>query len=123
VRAAGFLVFYDAFYKAELWGKDLPAFFDDIYRVRSRYCVILVSRDYRRRMWTNHERRSAQARALSQRGQEYILPIQVDNTRLPGMPPTTGHLSLRELSLAEVVEILLKKLRAGRSRRRRPRAA
>ena len=34
-------------------------------------------------MWTNHERKSAQARALKEKGAEYILPIQVDNSELP----------------------------------------
>ena len=32
--------------------------------------------------WTNHELRSAQARALQEKGNDYILPIRVDETDL-----------------------------------------
>ncbi len=46
VRDAGFAVFYDAFYPEDLWGKDLPVFFGEIYRKAARYCVIFVSSNY-----------------------------------------------------------------------------
>jgi len=88
VRDAGFDVFYDDFYPEQLWGKDLPAFFDHIYRKASRFCVMFVSREYAERMWTTHERRSAQARAVQDGSHEYILPIRVDDTDLAGLPPT-----------------------------------
>ena len=39
VREAGYAVFYDNFYADHLWGKDLPTFFDEIYRKKSLYCV------------------------------------------------------------------------------------
>ena len=39
-----------------------------------------------------HERRSAMARALEERGNEYILPIKVDDAELPGLQPTVGHM-------------------------------
>lgn len=90
-RDAGLRVFYDDFYPEQLWGKNLPEFFDDIYRKRSRYCLMLMSPEYAERMWTTHERRSAQARALQEKGNEYILPIEVVKTDLPGMPPTVGY--------------------------------
>ena len=110
VRENGFEVFYDNFYPDQLWGKDLVVFFDQIYRKDSRYCVMFVSKEYSSRMWTNHERRSAQARLLEERGAEYILPIQVDDAELPGMPSTMGHLSLSEHGIDRIGEILLKKL-------------
>jgi hypothetical protein len=112
VKEAGFSVFYDNFYKATLWGKDLPVLFDDIYRNRSGFCVIFVSTQYAERMWTNHERRSAQARAMQQRA-EYILPIDVDGSDLPGMPNTVGRLSLAEHSIDEIATMLIEKLRSG----------
>jgi hypothetical protein len=33
---AGYAVFYDNFYPEHLWGKDLAAFLDEIYRKRAR---------------------------------------------------------------------------------------
>jgi hypothetical protein len=113
VRDAGFEVFYDGFYPEQLWGKDLASFFDRIYRKESRFCVMFVSREYADRMWTTHERRSAQARALQERGLEYILPIRVDDTDLDGLPPTIGHLSLREHSVNRIADLLIKKLKGG----------
>ena len=43
-------------------GKDLYTHLDDVYQNAARYCVLFVSRDYARKVWTNHERESAQAR-------------------------------------------------------------
>jgi hypothetical protein len=110
VRDAGFNVFYDGFYPEELWGKELPVFFDVIYRKKSRFCVMFVSQDYVDRIWTNFERRSAQARALEQKGDDYVLPIKVEDVELPGMPPTIGYLSLSQLSMDHIGELLVRKL-------------
>jgi hypothetical protein len=106
-------VFCDSFYPEMLWGKDLIELFDDIYRKGSRYCVIFVSAEYANRMWTTHERKSAQARALEEKGKEYILPIKVDDTELPGMQPTLGHLALSEYEIPQIAELLIKKLKRG----------
>ena len=111
VRGAGFEVFYDGFYPEQLWGKDLASFFDRIYRKDSRFCVMFVSLEYAERMWTTHERRSAQARAVQEKGREYILPVRVDDTDLDGLPPTVGYISLKEYTVAQIAELLVKKLR------------
>ena len=110
VRDAGFEVFYDGYYPEQLWGKDLVSFFDEIYRKRARFCVMFVSQSYASRMWTIHERRSAQARALEERGGEYILPIQVDDTELDGLQPTIGYVSLRQQNAGEIAQLLIQKL-------------
>ena len=110
VRDAGYSVFYDEFYPELLWGKDLTIFFDDVYRKRSRYCVMFVSKDYVERPWTIHERRSAMARALAERGSEYILPVQVDGVELPGLPPTIGYVPLNK-GIATIAKLLIKKLK------------
>ena len=111
VKDSGFSVFYDDFYPEYLWGKNLTDTFDEIFRKRARYCVIFVSKEYAERMWTNHERQSAQARALQEKGQEYILPIKVDETDLPGMAPTVGHIPI-QTGIPLIAELLIKKLQA-----------
>lgn len=111
VRDAGFNVFYDYYYPEQLWGKDLVVFFDDIYRKKSRYCVSFISKEYVERMWTTHERKSAQARMIDEKGNEYILPIMVDGTELPGMAPTIGYLGLDEYGIDEIARILIDKLK------------
>ncbi len=115
VRDAGFSVFYDAFYAAELWGKDLYVFFDEIYRKRARFCVMFVSQEYIDRIWTNKERQSAQERALAEKGGEYILPIKVEDVAVPGLPPTVGYVSTEQYSIEEIGQILIAKLRGQRT--------
>lgn len=110
VRNDGFKVFYDNFYPEQLWGKDLVALFDRIYRKDSRYCVMFLSGEYRDRIWTTHERRSATARALQERGNEYILPVKVENVDIDGLAPTVGHVSLAEMSPTQIAELLIRKL-------------
>jgi hypothetical protein len=109
LRDAGYAVFYDDFYPEQLWGKNLTAFFDDIFRKRARYCVIFVSEEYRNRKWTIHEARSAQARALEEKGNEYILPIRIDNAELEGLLPTIGYVSI-DIGLDQIAAMLVKKL-------------
>jgi hypothetical protein len=109
-RAAGLEVFYDDFYIEQLWGKDLVAFFDRVFRKEARYCVMFISKEYAARMWCIVERRSALAR-LAEDGDEYVLPIRIDDTDIDGLPPTIGHISLREHSIEEIADLLSKKLR------------
>jgi hypothetical protein len=110
LKTQGVEVFYDGFYPEHLWGKDLAVEFDKIYRKESRYCVIFVSSEYAARLWTIHERRSALARLLEDRGREYILPIKVENIELDGLAPTMGYLGLASYPIEQIAEILLKKL-------------
>ena len=111
IRASGYKVFYDDFYPEQLWGRDLVAFFDRVYRKASKYCVMFISAEYENRIWTTHERRSAQARALQEKGREYILPIRVDQTDLDGLPHTIGYLPLDQYSIDQIAELLVRKLR------------
>jgi hypothetical protein len=110
VRSAGFSVFYDNFYPEQLWGQDLVATFDRIYRKESRFCVMFLSQEYKDRIWTTHERRSATARALQERGAEYILPVKVEEVDIDGLMPTVGYVSSAEMSPAQIATLLIKKL-------------
>lgn len=111
VRNAGYAVFYDDFYPEQLWGKNLVIFFDEIFRKKARFCVMFVSAEYQQRKWTSHEARSAQARALEEKGNEYILPVRVDGTELEGLLPTVGYVPL-ESGVEKIGEMLIKKLAA-----------
>ena len=63
LKRKGVRVFYDEYEEVDLWGKDLYVHLDDIYKNAARYCVLFVSQHYAKKLWTNHERRSAQERA------------------------------------------------------------
>lgn len=111
IKDAGFSVFYDDYYPEDLWGKDLPTFFRDIYENKSLYCVMFVSQEYVDRMWTTWERRSATTRMLKERGGEYILPIKVEQIDVPEIPVTLGHLSVDQYPIEDIAKILIRKRR------------
>jgi hypothetical protein len=109
LRRRGISVFYDEYEQANLWGKNLFDHLDSVYGKQSQYCVILVSRHYAEGVWTNHERRAAQARAI-QNNQEYILPLRLDDTELPGLNHSTAYLDVREYGPKRVATRLAEKL-------------
>jgi hypothetical protein len=109
LRERGIRVFYDEFEKAHLWGTNLYDYLTDLYRDRARYCIIFVSEHYERKAWTKVERQAAQARAFLQE-KEYILPIQLNDIKLTGMPETVGYIDMRETRLEEIAELIIKKL-------------
>src|SRR5262245_1810313 len=105
-------VFYDEFKEFDLWGKDLYEYLDDIYTNKGQYCMMFLSEHYARKLWTNHERKSAQARAFRE-NKEYILPVRIDDTKIPGIRSTQGFLDLRKHSYEHIVAGVEHKL--GRS--------
>ncbi len=102
-------VFYDEFEEAELWGKNLYVYLRDIYRDRARFTVVFCSRHYADKLWTNHERESAQERAFRE-SYEYILPVRFDDTEIPGLPSTVAYLDLRKISEEDLLNKILAKL-------------
>lgn len=95
LRSRGIRVFYDIYEQVNLWGKDLYEHLADIYPNKARYCVMFLSAHYARKTWTNHECQNAQARAFREH-KEYILPVKLDDTIIPGNCPTQGYIDLRQ---------------------------
>jgi len=100
--------FYDRYEEATLWGKDLVEHLDKVYR-SARYCVIFISSHYADKVWTNHERRSALARAVEEKG-EYILPARFDDTEIPGIRHSIGYVNLRTKEPEAFGNLILQKL-------------
>lgn len=109
LRSNGVKVFYDEFERANLWGKELIAFLEDIYGNKSQYVMIFVSRSYLMKDWTNHELKSALNRAFKLR-EEYILPVMLDDTKLPGLHESIGYLSAKNTPPLNVSNIFLEKI-------------
>ncbi|MDA8201908.1 MAG: TIR domain-containing protein [Chloroflexi bacterium] len=109
LKAAGMRIFLDGDYQAEMWGEDLVEFFDTVFRKRSRYAVLFLSRHYAAKIWTREERRSALARALEERS-AYILPIRLDDTEIVGLRPTLHYLDARRVGIEGIVAALRAKL-------------
>jgi len=110
LRAEGVDVFYDKFEEADLWGKDLYAHLSDVYQNRAIFTVIFISEAYTKKVWTNHERKSAQARALSE-NQEHILPAFFDDSvEVPGLLKTTAHVTLENRTPEQLADLIVQKL-------------
>jgi len=109
VRARDVRVFFDEYEQVHLWGKDLAEHFDLVYRRSGQFCVMFISKDYVKKMWTRHERRSALSRALKEEA-EYILPAKFDDTEVPGIPPTIDFVPLADKSPAKFGKFILRKL-------------
>lgn len=104
-------VFYDEFFKHELWGKDLFQYLASIYRDKAKFCLVFVSNAYKNKVWPKHELRQAQERALFS-STEYILPIIIDDIDLPGLNRTTGFLDARKANPWTIGGLVLRKLGA-----------
>ena len=108
----GVKVFYDRYFQADLWGKDLYEHLADVYKEKARYTVMFISKHYRDKLWAKHERRAAQARAFTE-AQDYILPARFDKTEIPGLLDTIGYIYLNRYNPKQLVELLITKLRSS----------
>src|SRR5688572_15273928 len=94
-------VFYDEHEADDLWGKDLIAHLADLYQNKARFCVMFISKHYPLKRWTRFEQEHIQARAFRDTN-EYILPIRIDDTKVPGIAETRGYRDIREHSLVSI---------------------
>ncbi len=113
LRSKNIKVFYDEDYADDLWGKDLIAHLADLYQNKARFCVMFISRHYPLKRWTNFERKQIQARAFRD-ANDYILPIRIDDTEVPGIAETMGYRDIRQHSLESIANALAKKLTKAR---------
>jgi hypothetical protein len=109
LKAKNIKVFYDEYEAADMWGKDLIDHLVNIYSRKARYCVMFISQYYPLKKWTKVERRAAQERAFRD-ANEYILPLRLDDTQVPGITETTGYRDLRQHPMEDVVNLLEQKV-------------
>lgn len=109
LKVLGIKVFYDGFEEENLWGKNLYEYLHHIYSSRARYTVIFISKDYAKKLWTSHERKSAQERAFRE-SKEYILPGRFDDTAIPGLSDMTGYVDCTKRTPENFAELIAKKL-------------
>jgi hypothetical protein len=115
LKQAGLEVYYDegALEEVEQWGKDLVQELDRVYRQESEYCVVFISKEYREKVWTNQELKSALARALKEK-KEYLLPARFDDSEVAGLLPTVKYIDLRKYGRPEeFAEVVLRKVRGS----------
>lgn len=104
--------FYDFDEQANLLGKDLFTFLDDVYRKKARFCIMFISEHYPVKLWTNHERQSIQARMFASKN-DYLIPVRLDDTEVPGVLPTLGYIDGRSKSPSEIAALIQKKVQGS----------
>ena len=105
----GVRVFYDRFHESDLWGRELASYFQDVYGPKTRFVVLLISKHYPIKDWTEFE--FSIIRGEAKKHQEgFILPIMLDDIRTRGIRTDIGHLDYRKVGIDGIVECLLRKL-------------
>jgi hypothetical protein len=94
-------VFFDEYEQATLWGMNLYSHLSEIYTDKAKFCLMFISANYAAKLWTKREREAARARAFRE-SREYILPLRLDDTLIPGLDETVGYIDLRTVSDEEV---------------------
>lgn len=110
LRKESIRVYYYPFEDSTMWGKNLYEYLHKLYSQDAKYCIVFVSKNYVSKKWTRHEWQSAQERALQEKT-EYILPLKVDDSVLPGLSATIAYIDLREKEIEDVVRALVRKIR------------
>lgn len=109
LKQMGIRVFYDKYEQVSLWGKNLYEHLSEVYGRTSRYTVMFISKHYAKKLWTNHERQSAQAKAFSECS-DCILPARFDDTAIPGLHATIGYVDLKNVSPPKLAELIKQKI-------------
>lgn len=112
LKLRGLSVFYDKDEVAKLWGKNLIDFLGETYGDKAAVCVMFISRHYIAKDFTTLERAHAQARAMRDPC-EYILPVRIDDTPVPGMPSSIAYLDSATYSAAAIADHVATKLGRG----------
>ena len=109
LQSRGVRVFTDDFERTQLWGRDLSDELRSRYGEKTRYVVLLVSRHYAIKDWTDFEFAIARKEA-GRRSKEFILPVRLDDTPLPGLRSSIVYQSFKELGVDGIVEEIIRKL-------------
>ena len=102
--------FYDFDEQATLLGKDLFTYLDKVYREDARFCIMFISKHYPVKQWTNHERKSIQARVFESED-DYLIPVRLDDTEVPGVRPTLGYVDGRRHDPSQIAALIQTKVR------------
>lgn len=109
LRGNGVRVFYDEFYKSDLWGKKLTKHFQEVYGPKARFVIPLISKYYPVKDWTDFEFSIARKEA-KERESEFILPVKLDNTKISGIHEDVMCLDFNRERIEGVAKCFLDKL-------------
>lgn len=105
----GIKVFYDEFKISKLFGTNLYKKLTEVYSKKSHYCLMIISKSYIKKKWTRIELKIALARQLNDI-HDYILPVRLDDTEVPGLSENTLYLDLRNITVDKLAHIIIQKV-------------
>lgn len=102
-------VFYDRFFRAELARINLDIFLQDIYRNKSDFIVVFLSKDYETKEWCGLEWRSV--RDLIKRKQsDKIILVKIEDFNLDGIFSIDGYLDGINNNPATISELISRRI-------------
>ena len=102
-------ILYDAWYTAEFARPNLDTYLQNLYHTESSLLVPFLCADYERKDWCRLEWRAIRD-LIKQCKDDDIMPMRFDNTHISGLFDIDGYLDLRDHTVAEVAELILKRL-------------
>lgn len=115
LSALGINAFYDKSQLTNLWGKNLIKYLEKVYYHDSRYCVMFISQEYKKKCWTKLESEAIEERIFSQSDgvdfQQYILPVRFDDTKIPGIKDCWGTVWAKDTSPQKLAQMIYEKLK------------
>ncbi len=109
--AKRYKVFLYSEFRTYLFGKDMRSEFGRMFGPGTKFFIPLISQYYATKAWAQFEWAIAIEEA-SKRKLEFILPVRLDGTLVPGLAPSVNYLDLREVGMKDAVELLAGKCRA-----------
>lgn len=115
LQEQGLVVFYDELEAHKMLGKNLATHLQNVYRDSSRFCIVIVSANYIKKAWTLHEWEQIQDRMLTARinKKEYLLPVRLDNTELPGLSSVVGYIDYHLYGAKKLSDLVKRKFLSG----------
>lgn len=110
LRNRGLSVFYDKFYEIDLWGKRLSNWFKKKYGKSSRFVLVLISKHYPVKDWTDFEFSTAKEEE-NKRKKEFILPVMLDKTRHAGLLSDKAYLDFNEYGVDGIAHCVIEKVK------------
>jgi len=111
MKEAGLRVFFAPYELAHLWGKKLSDAFKETYGGKASYVLVLISKHYALKDFTNFEFTIARDEAR-RRKEEFILPVRLDITPIIGLHSDVGYIDYSKGGAGEVARLIKQKVSA-----------
>jgi hypothetical protein len=111
MKGVGLRVFFAPFEQANLWGKKLSDAFRESFGSKATYVLVLVSKHYALKDFTNFEFTIARDEARK-RKEEFILPVRLDNTPIIGLHSDVAYIEYSKVGAKEVARLVRQKMLA-----------